>query len=258
LTAALRLDAGSARWAAATFGSESAATLELVSGGRLELGLGAGYVARNFAASGLPFEGPADRIAKLEESLTLMRRLWTEPSTTWHGRFCDVTDAPMAAASPVNPTVLIGGGGRRVMQLGGRTADIVSMIPRQDTGDWSVEASIADSTLESMSQKARWVHEGAEEAGRDPSGVELHTMVVRTIVGDHVGDAIAKESKDTDVPVTSMEDSSLYLTGTGAEIRDRLRSWQAQTGLRYISIFDPGEDQIEYLAEEVVAPLRAL
>lgn len=236
--------------------AKAAATLDVISNGRLELGLGAGYVAHNFAATGVPFERAGDRIARLEEGLTLMRRLWSEPSTTMHGRFFDVSDAPMVLGEAVTPTVLIGGGGPKVMHLGGRTADIVSMIPRQDTGEWSVEASLADSTLECMTQKARWVREGAEEAGRDPSGVELHTMVVRTIVGDQVGDAIAKESKDTDVLVKSMENSSLYLTGTGAQVRDRLRHWQAQTGLSYISIFDPGEDQVEYLAEEVLAPLR--
>ena len=208
--------------------AKTAATLDVLSNGRLELGLGAGYVAQNFAATGVPFEPAADRIARLEESLMLMRLLWSQPSTTMHGRFFDVIEAPMVLREAVSPTVLIGGGGPKVMHLGGRAADIVSMIPRQETGEWSVEASIADSTLDRMAQKARWVREGAEEAGRDPSDVELHTMVVRTIVGDHVSDAIAKESKDTDVPVTSMEDSSLYLTGT-ARRSDRLRYWQAQT-----------------------------
>ena len=53
-----------------------------------------------------------------------------------------------------------------------------------------------------------------------------------------------------------MEDSTLYLTGPGSQIRDRLAEWHARTGLRYISIFDPGDDQVEYLAKEVVAPLR--
>ena len=130
------------------------------------------------------------------------------------------------------------------------------MIPRQATGEWSVAASVADSTLECMAQRARWVHEGAEEAGRDQSEVELHTVVVRTIVGEDVDDAIATESADNGVPVTSMEDSTLYLTGSGSQIRDRLREWRAGTGLRYISIFDPGDDQVEYLAKEVVAPLR--
>ena len=236
--------------------AKAAATLEVLSNGRLELGLGAGYVAQNFAATGVAFERAGDRIARLEESVTLMRLLWSQPSTTMQGRFFDVVDAPMVLREAVTPTVLIGGGGPKLMHLGGRAADIVSMIPRQDTGEWSVQASIADSTLDRMTQKARWVREGAEAAGRDPSVVELHTMVVRTIVGDHVGDAIAKESKETDLPATSLEDSSLYLMGTGAQIRDRLRYWQAETGLHYISIFDPGEDQIEYLAEEVLAPLR--
>jgi probable F420-dependent oxidoreductase len=236
--------------------AKAAATLEVLSGNRLELGLGAGYVAQNFAASGVPFERAGDRIARLEEDLTLMRRLWSEPSTTFHGRFFDVSDVPMVLCEPVTPTVLIGGGGPKMMHLGGRAADIVSMIPRQDTGEWSVEASLADSTPARMAEKASWVREGAEDAGRDPSTVELHTMVVRTIVGDDVDDAIAQESADTGVPVAAMQDSSLYLIGSGSQVRERLRDRQAHTGLSYVSIFDPGEDQIEYLAEEVVAPLR--
>jgi probable F420-dependent oxidoreductase len=236
--------------------AKAAATLEVLSNGRLELGLGAGYVAQNFVASGVPFERAGDRIARLEESLSLMRRLWSEPSTTMHGRFFDVVDAPMVLREAVSPTVLIGGGGPKMMNLGGRSADIVSMIPRQETGEWSVEASLPDSTLERMAQKARWVRQSAEKAGRDPSRVELHTMVVRTIVGDDVDDAIAQESADTGVPVTTMENSSLYLTGSGPQVRERLRKWHAGTGLSYISIFDPGDEQVEYLAKEVVAPLR--
>jgi probable F420-dependent oxidoreductase len=236
--------------------AKAAATLEVLSNGRLELGLGAGYVAQNFVASGVPFERAGDRIARLEESLSLMRRLWSETSTTMHGRFFDVIDAPMVLREAVSPTVLIGGGGPKMMNLGGRAADIVSMIPRQETGEWSVEASLADSTLKRMAQKARWVRQSAEKAGRDPSHVELHTMVVRTIVGDDVDDAIAQESADTGVAVTAMEDSSLYLTGSGPQVRERLRKWHASTGLSYISIFDPGDEQVDYLAKEVVAPLR--
>ncbi len=237
--------------------AKSAATLELVSAGRLELGLGAGYVARNFAVSGVPFERPADRIARLEEALTLMRRLWTEPSTTMHGHFWDVTEAPMVAASPVSPTVLIGGGGRRVMHLGGRTADIISMIPKQDRGDWSVADSLADATVERLVQRAAWVREGAEEAGRDPGQVELHTLVTTVLVGDDVGPAMTRASADAGVPAATLADSTLALMGTGAEVRDRLQEWRSKAGVTYVSLFDPGDEQIEYLAAEVVGPLRA-
>ncbi len=237
--------------------AKSAATLEQISAGRLELGLGAGYVARNFAATGLPFESPADRIAKLEEALILMRRLWAEPSTTMHGRFYDVTDVPMVAAGPASPTVLIGGGGRRVMHLGGRAADIVSMIPKQDRGDWSVADSLADATVERLEQRAAWVRQGAAAAGRDAAEVELHTLVTTTVVGDNVGSAIAKAAADAGVPAATLAESTLALMGTGAEVRDRLREWRSRAGVTYVSLFDPGDEQVEYLAAEVVGPLGA-
>jgi probable F420-dependent oxidoreductase len=238
--------------------AKSAATLELLSAGRLELGLGAGYVQRNFAASGVPFERPADRIARLGEGLSLMRRLWTESSTTMHGRFYVVTDAPMAAASPVSPTVLIGGGGRKVMRLGGQVADVVSMIPKQDRGEWSVADSLADATVELLAKRASWVRGGAEEAGRDPADVELHTLVTTVAVGDNAGRAMSRASAEAGVPLATLADSTLALMGTGAEVRERLQEWRSRAGVTYVSLFDPGDEQIEYLASEVVSPLGAV
>jgi alkanesulfonate monooxygenase SsuD/methylene tetrahydromethanopterin reductase-like flavin-dependent oxidoreductase (luciferase family) len=91
--------------------AKSAATVERISGGRLELGLGAGYVRANFAAAGVPFDRGIDRVTRLEEAVTLMRRLWTEPSTTVHGRFYRVTDSPMVSPEALRPRLLLGGGG---------------------------------------------------------------------------------------------------------------------------------------------------
>lgn len=235
--------------------AKSAATIERISGGRLELGLGAGYVARNFAAAGLPFRPAAERIARLEESLMLMRQLWTQPSTTLHGRFFDVTDAPMAASAPVSPTILVGGGGPKLLHLAGRVADIVSMIPTQDSGDWSVTASLADSTTDRMAQKAAWVRQGAEAAGRDAEAIELHTMVARTIVGTDVGTAVDREAATAGVPAAALADSTLYLIGSGAEVRERVLHWRERTGISYVSLFDLDEEQIDFVAEELVSPL---
>ncbi len=141
------------------------------------------------------------------------------------------------------------------MHLVGRVADIVSMIPTQATGEWSVKGSLADSTLDRIAEKSRWVREGAEAAVRKARDVELHTTVFPDDRGDDVGAALAKESADTDVPGSAMEDSTLYVRGTGSEVRDRLRHWRDRAGITYVSLFNPGEGQIEYLAEEVVAPL---
>ena len=77
-----------------------------------------------------------------------MRRLWRDEKTTFTGRYYQVTDSPRVAPEPVSPTLLVGGGGPHTMRLAGRVADIVSFLPRQATGEWSVAASLADSTLE--------------------------------------------------------------------------------------------------------------
>ncbi len=235
--------------------AKSAATVERLSGGRLELGLGAGYVAKNFAAAGMAFPSAAERIARLEESLVLMRQLWTQTSTTLHGRFFQVTEAPMVAGEPLRPSILVGGGGPTMLRLAGRVADIVSIIPRQQTGDWSVSDSLTDSTLDHVARKAALVRESAEASGRDPGAIELHTMVARTIVGDDTAAAVRREAETTGVSARAMADSTLYLVGNGAEVRAQLLRWRERTGITYVSFFDPGEEQIEYLAHEIVAPL---
>ncbi|HEX3839321.1 MAG TPA: TIGR03621 family F420-dependent LLM class oxidoreductase [Acidimicrobiales bacterium] len=231
--------------------AKAAATVERLSGGRLELGLGAGYVAANFAAAGMAFESGADRVARLEEMVTLITRLWAEPSTSFHGRFFDVVESPRVAPEPVRPRLLIGGGGRRVMGLGGAVADTVSMIARQTSGEWSIADSLPDSTENRMAEKAAWVRAGAEQAGRDPESVELNTMVPKVIVGDDPGPRIAAEATETGITPAQMADSTLYLCGTGPEVYDRLQRWRQAIGISYVSLFDPGEDQIEYFAEKV-------
>src|SRR2546421_6763133 len=143
------------------------------------------------------------------------------------------------------------------MRLGGRVADTVSMIPRQTSGTWSVLDSLSDSTLANLAEKAAWVREGAEAAGRDPDAVELNTMVPTIIAGDDVGAAVATEAATSGITVDEIDGSCLYLCGSGPELCDQLRHWRERTGISYISLFDPGEDQIAYLAEHVVGPLAA-
>jgi probable F420-dependent oxidoreductase len=237
--------------------AKAAATVERISGGRLELGLGAGYVRANFAAAGVPFDRGIDRVARLEEALVLMRRLWTEPSTTLHGHYYRVTDSPRVSPEAIRPRILLGGGGRSMMHLAGRVADTVSMIPRQTTGAWSVPESVPDSTMAAMAEKAAWVRAGAADAGRDPDAIELNTMVATTVVGDDPEAAIAREAAAAGVPVADVSDSTLYLCGRADEVCERLRHWRDVAGISYVSLFDPGEEQITYLAERVLPALAA-
>jgi len=237
--------------------AKAAATIDRLSRGRLELGLGAGYVAANFAAAGIAFARPSERIDQLAESIELMRRLWRDEKTTFNGRYYQVTDAPRVAPEPVAPKLLVRGGGPHIMDLAGRVADIAGLLPRQAGGGWSVEASLADSTMEQMVEKAGWVRAGAAAAGRDPASIELNTMVFGLAVGDDPTARREKLARDNGVAVTDLHDSTLFLTGTGPEVRDRLVEYRDRVGISYFSLFDPGDEQVEYLAEHVVRPLTS-
>ncbi len=108
-----------------------------------------------------------------------------------------------------------------------------------------------------MAQKAAWVREGAAAAGRDPASIELNTMVFQLAVGDDVASRREALARDNGVAVSDLGDSTLFLVGPGPELRERLVEYRDRVGLTYFSLFDPGEEQIEYLAEQVVRPLAS-
>ena len=80
-------------------------------------------------------------------------------------------------------------------------------------------------------------------------------MVVRTIVRDEADAALSREAAETGVAPRVLRDLSLYLVGTGTELRDRIERWRGEGGITYVTLFDPGEEQIERIAEELVGPL---
>src|ERR1700736_5674708 len=103
------------------------ATLDLCSEGRVEFGLGAGWMTTDYEESGLPLDSPGVRIAPLAKSLAVMKSLWSTGKATFEGKHCRVTAAlgsPTPAQRP-HPPIIIGGGGKRVLGIAAREADIV-------------------------------------------------------------------------------------------------------------------------------------
>jgi alkanesulfonate monooxygenase SsuD/methylene tetrahydromethanopterin reductase-like flavin-dependent oxidoreductase (luciferase family) len=105
--------------------AKQVATIDHVSNGRTVVGLGSGWFAMEFESYGLPFPPVKDRLQALEETATALKRLWTEPSVTFHGRHVRLEEA-MSEPKPVRrPPILIGGGGEKVlMGIVARHADI--------------------------------------------------------------------------------------------------------------------------------------
>src|SRR5256885_1042012 len=105
------------------------ATIDLLSDGRLELGLGAGWMRSDYDAAGLPYDPPAVRLDRLRESLHLLKGLFGPDPLTFHGthyRITSLDGLPKPVQRP-HPPLLVGGGGKRVLGLAAREADIVSV-----------------------------------------------------------------------------------------------------------------------------------
>lgn len=102
------------------------ATIDHISNGRLELGLGAGWNQREHDAVGIPYPSPADRIRMLEEALTVIKKLWTESSSTFEGRYYQLRDAvssPKPLQKPYPPIWVCGAGEQLMLKVVARHAD---------------------------------------------------------------------------------------------------------------------------------------
>jgi probable F420-dependent oxidoreductase len=138
--------------------AKQTATLDAVSGGRLDLGLGLGWAAEEYAATGAPTD---QRGARAEEFVACLRACWTDPVVDFHGRFHDVGPAyvdPKPVQRP-HPPVLLGGGVDAALRRAGRTADGWISSSGQNLSDIGTAAGV--------------VRDAAREVGRDPAAVRI-------------------------------------------------------------------------------------
>ncbi|MEY2451115.1 MAG: hypothetical protein QOD92_689, partial [Acidimicrobiaceae bacterium] len=109
--------------------AKEAATIDVLSGGRFELGLGAGWMTTDYEQTGIPFDSAGTRIDRMGEALTVIDQLWSDAPCTFAGKHFTITDLdgrPKPLQRP-RPPVLVGGGGKRVLSFAARNADIVGL-----------------------------------------------------------------------------------------------------------------------------------
>jgi probable F420-dependent oxidoreductase len=144
--------------------AKEAATLDLLSGGRFELGLGAGWLRTEYEKAGMRYDAPGERISRLAESVRVLKGLWGCEPLTYAGKHyqIDSLDGFPKQAKQLHLPLLIGGGHRRMLTFAGREADSVGILT----------SSVASGTLlsnplerlpESVAQKVGWVRQGAGE-----------------------------------------------------------------------------------------------
>jgi len=236
--------------------AKAAATLHLLSGGRFEFGIGAGWMESDYVEAGMSYDRPGVRIERLEEALEIIVSMWRNERTRFNGRHYRIDEIARAAPLPEGeqPKILIGGGGRRLLSLAGRHADIVGINPAIPEGRVTADTP-ADSSPERIRQKVAWVREAASLAGRDPDAIEFNSLTFVTAITDDPKPLRESLAKSTGMTVEQVADCPLFLTGSASEIRDRLERRREETGISYTVIQAGDEALLERFAAEIVEPL---
>ena len=160
--------------------AKEAATVDRLSGGRLEFGLGAGWMASDYEAAGIPLDRPAVRIERLEEALEVITALWTGEPVHHDGPDYPVdglVGSPLPAQRP-HPPIVIGGGGRKVLEVAARHADVVHLNPSLPAGVIDHRAG-PSATAAATEQKLAWVRAAAGDRFDDLElGVRIHLAFV--------------------------------------------------------------------------------
>jgi probable F420-dependent oxidoreductase len=155
-----------------------AATLDALSGGRVELGLGAGWMKDDYVAAGIPFDLPGVRVSRLAESIRVLKGLFGPEPFSFEGqhyRIANLDGLPKPAQQP-HPPILVGGGSRSILRLAAREADIVGVHCRLRAAEDTAEAA-GDFHASRIAQKVEWVRQAAHETGRDLESMDLQFTV---------------------------------------------------------------------------------
>lgn len=209
------------------------ATLDALSGGRLEVGIGAGWMTTDYDFSGIEHSRPGIRISRLSESVDILRSLLQGEQVDIDGEhYCvhgELT-APLPVQSPV--PVMLAGGKQKMLTLAGAKADIVGINPGLAAGVIDERAG-RDATLERTDQKLDWVREGA---GARFDDLELQTRIhLAMITGDR--DALAAEMAPL-LGITAEEAlaSPHALVGTVEQCVEEVQRWRDRWGISYVAI----------------------
>jgi probable F420-dependent oxidoreductase len=225
------------------------ATMDLLSDGRMEIGLGAGWMRSDYDQAGIAYDSPGVRIDRFVEGLHIVRRAMQPGAFSYSGSHYTITDYD-GLPKPVQsaPPVLIGGGGKRVLGIAAREADIVGINPSMHAGVIDGEA-FNHMTAEAVDEKVAWVRAAA---GERFAQIELNIRAFLVNVTPDGAAARERLAGALGVPAAMLETSPFALIGPPDELVERLLERRERWGFSYVIV---GQEDVEKFAP-VVAALR--
>ena len=209
------------------------ATIDILSEGRFELGIGTGWIEEQYRAAGISYDDPKTRVDRFEEAIAVIKGCWSGEPVTHAGRYYQVTDAtcPRPVQLP-HPPLLIAGSGRRMLTLAGREASIVGISPlgRVASGFEHFDPAMGSSATR-IDEQLTWIREGA---GLRFDDLELSVMAHHLQVTDDVDATAAQLASEWDsTPELVLASPHVFIGPTG-RIIETLQERRERYGISYV------------------------
>jgi probable F420-dependent oxidoreductase len=224
------------------------ATMDVLSDGRADLGIGAGWMQVDYDALGIPYDAAGVRVSRLEEALAVVKGCWGSERFSYQGEHYTITDYD-AIPKPVQqprPRILVGGGAPRVLRLAGREADIVGINPNLRAGAITAD-SVHTSLAAETTKKIGWVREGAGDRFDD---IELQIRYFLCNITDDRQKLAEVVAPGFGITPEDVLESGVALVGTVEEMVDVLRQRREQWGVNNVVV---GDDMLDKFAPVVAA-----
>ena len=232
--------------------AKEAATLDVLSDGRVELGLGAGWMTNDYAAAALVFDRPGVRIDRLREAITVVKQSFGDGPFSFAGTHYTIADLdgwPKPVQQPRVP-ILLAGGGERMLRLAGREGDIVGVNVNLAAGAINAQAG-ASATATATDRKLAWIRDAAGPRFDD---IELQVRVYAAVITDDRQSIVDAMAPAMGISPADALLSPHALVGTVDQICEDLLYRRDRWGFSYIGF---GIDDLDAMAP-VVARLAAV
>jgi probable F420-dependent oxidoreductase len=232
---------------------QEAATVDLLTDGRLELGLGAGWLGSDYTRTGIPFESPGTRVGRLFESVQIIKRYFAEETVTFAGEHYRVEGLP-GRPKPVQkpgPPLILGGGGPRILRFAAREADIVGLIWTSKPDGSGFDRN--DGGPEGFDRKVATVREAVSPERF--AALEFNVLLERLAITDGAAAtdaAVGEAATQWDVPGETVRQSPVALIGSHDEVVEKMLASRDRYGISYYTV---READLDALAP-VIAELR--
>lgn len=218
--------------------AKEATTLDVLSNGRFELGLGAGWAKQEYEQAGMPFDAPGVRVSRLEEALQVLKGLWASEPLTFSGKYYTIdrlNSFPKPIQQP-HPPILIGASGKRMLSLAAREANIIGFL----TEDYSTGTEIDDPLRRvgsAVAQKIDWI---CQEAGARFDELELSMVltVVRSDDQQRATEQLIAEREWHGISTEQVHDMPSIVIGTVEQMVEQLFQRRERYGFSYYIVAD--------------------